>query len=226
MNSTLIGLFKNMQDAEAAVHELQKEGFSRDQIGMVAADRSKDEATPDIGPIEGIGAEGRPGKGAAIGGAAGFVGGLLALAIPGIGPAIAAGPIAAALGGVALGGAAIGAATGGLIGLLKERGVSEEEAEYFHEGIIRGGVLVSVYTTKDQADSAKEILEKHHPVDIDEEAATWRAAGWSASAMHREPEPIGVVGVSREEGGMPKFLKQELDRKHERRPVRHYLDVR
>jgi hypothetical protein len=221
MNSTLVGLFKNMEDAGKAVRELQEEGFSRDQISVVAADRAKDEATPDIGPIEGIGAEGRAGKGAAIGGAAGFVGGILALAIPGIGPAIAAGPIA-----IALGGAAVGAAAGGLVGLLKERGVSEEEAEYFHEGIIRGGVLVSVYTTEAKAEEARDILEKHHPVDIDEEAASWRAAGWSASAKHREPEPIGVVGTSREEGGMPRFVKQELDRKPERRIVRRYLNVR
>ena len=221
MNSTLVGLFKDMKDAGEAVRELQQEGYSRDQISVVAADRAKDEATPDIGPIVGIGAEGRAGKGAAVGGAAGLIGGILALAIPGIGPAIAAGPLA-----VALGGAAIGAATGSLIGLLKERGVSEEEAEYFHEGIIRGGVLLSVYTTEDQAENARDILEKHDPVDIDEEAASWCAAGWSASAMNREPEPIGVVGISREEDGMPSFVKQELDRKRERRTVRRYLNVR
>lgn len=221
MNATLIGLFKNMDDASQAVRELQEQGFSRDQISVVAASRAKDADTPDIGPIEGIGAEGRPGAGAAIGGAAGFIGGILALAIPGIGPAIAAGPLA-----MALGGAAAGAATGGLIGLMKERGVSEEEAEYYHEGIIRGGVMVSVYATEEQADDARDILEKHHPVDIDEEAASWRAAGWSASATHREPEPIGVVGASREEGGIPKFVKQELDRKREPRTVRRYLNVR
>jgi hypothetical protein len=221
MNSTLVGLFKNMEDASGTVRELQEKGFPRDQISVVAASPAKDEDTPEIGPIEGIGAEGRPGAGAAIGGAAGFIGGILALAIPGIGPAIAAGPLA-----VALGGAAAGAATGGLIGLMKERGVSEEEAEYYHEGIIRGGVMVSVYTTEDQADDAREILEKHHPVDIDEEAASWRAAGWSAKATNRNPEPIGVVGVDREQGGMPTFVKQELDRKREHRTVRHYLNVR
>jgi hypothetical protein len=221
MNATLVGLFKNMEDAGNAVRDLQEKGFSRDQISVVAASRDKDEDTPDIGPIEGIGAEGRPGAGAAIGGAAGFLGGILALAIPGIGPVIAAGPLA-----IALGGAAAGAATGGLIGLMKERGVSEEEAEYYHEGIIRGGVMVSVYTTEDQAEEAHDILERHHPVDIDEEAASWRAAGWSASATGRQPEPIGAVGVSREEAGMPAFVKQELDRKPERRTIRRYLNVR
>jgi hypothetical protein len=212
-------LYKDMPAAEKAYRDLEKEGFLRDQISVVAAEKTKNEASVDIGPIEGIGAEGRAGTGAAIGTAAGLLGGILALAIPGIGPAIAAGPFA-----VALGGAAVGAAAGTLIGVLKDRGVSEEEAAYFHEGILRGGVLISVDATGEAAHRAREILEKHDPIDVEEAAEGWRSSGWTGGRP-AEAKPVGVIHEKRPDPDLPEFVKSEVNRKRERRTVRTYTNV-
>lgn len=218
MKTTVVGMFKDISGAEKAVRDLEQNGFLRDQISVVAAEKTKTEATLDIGPIEGIGAEGRAGTGAAIGTAAGLLGGILALAIPGVGPFIAAGPFS-----VALGGAALGAAAGGLVGVLQDRGVSEQEAAYYQEGILRGGVLISVDATGAAADRAREILEKHDPVDVEEASENWRATGWAGEVPSETP--IGVIHEKREESGLPQFVKGEINQKRERRVVRTFTTV-
>jgi anti-sigma factor RsiW len=91
---------------------------------------------------------------------------MLALAIPGIGPAIAAGPLAAAIVG-----ASVGAAAGGLIGALTSIGVPEEDARRYSEGIRRGGMLVAVHTNDALADLASGVLERNGAQDIDERSA-------------------------------------------------------
>src|SRR4051812_29321872 len=97
---TIVGFFPTRERAETAVRELVDSGFSRDHISVVASqDRitTSSSDTPHIGPIEQTGSMDDAGEKAAIGGMAGFVIGIAALAIPGIGPLIAAGPLAAAL---------------------------------------------------------------------------------------------------------------------------------
>jgi hypothetical protein len=116
------------------------------------------------------------GIGAALGGIAGLVVGLGVLAIPGIGPIVAAGPLA-----TTLAGAGIGAAAGGIIGALTDVGIPEEEAGYYAEGIRRGGTLLTVRANENQVSRATQILNRFSPTDIKQRATEWRSSGWSGS---------------------------------------------
>jgi len=171
---TIVGVFNSVQDAHAAVRELEAQGISRDEISVVANknatgydamhDRDK---TSDVVADAGIGA--------AIGG----VGGLLlsaagALTIPVIGPVLAAGPIAAALTG-----AGIGAAAGGLVGALTESGVPEEHAKYYAEGVRRGDVLVTVRSDDMNTERVCDVLDHHGAIDVDDRVQNWKQRGWS-----------------------------------------------
>lgn len=188
MAKTIVGLYDEVSAAQDAVRELVDSGFSREDISMVTRD----------GDVEGREGKDRgsqvgesAGRGAIIGGVGGLLVGLGALAIPGIGPAVAAGPIAAALTG-----AGIGAVGGGLIGALVGAGVPEDEAEYYAEGVRRGGTLVTVDTSDDMASKAVDILNRHHPVDIEERAERWRTAGWSR--FDEKAQPYGRQEIDRE----------------------------
>jgi uncharacterized protein (TIGR02271 family) len=155
-------LFPDFDSAERASNDLVIAGIPRDQISIVAGNESDRYQKYVSGTGEvGKGVVGGAGAGAAIGGGLGLVAGLAALAIPGFGPVIAAGPIAAALTG-----AGIGAAAGGLIGGLKNAGVSDEDAEYYAEGVRRGGVLVTAHTTEKMADKAADILDSAGAIDL------------------------------------------------------------
>jgi uncharacterized protein (TIGR02271 family) len=114
------------------------------------------------------------GIGAAIGGLGGLLLGLGALAIPGIGPVIAAGPIAAALAG-----AGIGAVTGGIIGALVDLGIPEESAHVYAESVRRGNVLVAAQVEDMRADEATRIMERSGLIDIERESQSWRSSGWN-----------------------------------------------
>jgi len=181
---TVVGVFNSVQDAQAAVRDLENEGISRDDISIVAnknatgydtMDRADRDKASDVVADAGIGA--------AIGG----VGGLLlsaagAITIPVIGPILAAGPIAAALTG-----AGIGAAAGGLVGALTESGVPEEHARYYAEGVRRGDVLVTVKVSENRTDLVADILDRHDAVDVDERVRNWRDRGWDGYRDDAEP---------------------------------------
>ena len=100
------------------------------------------------------------GVGAAVGGTGGLLAGLGIMAIPGVGPVVAAGWFAATLAG-----AIAGAAAGGLVGMLVDAGVSKEDAEVYSEAIRRGGTLVTVRTDDIRAPTAEAILSRHRPID-------------------------------------------------------------
>jgi stress response protein YsnF len=112
----------------------------------------------------------------------GLVIGLTALAVPGIGPVLAAGPLA-----TALVGAGVGAAAGGMIGALTDLGIPEEHAHYYSEGVRRGGVLVTVATTDARAEQAVSILSRHNPIDLSRRSEEWRQGGWKHFDPHAEP---------------------------------------
>lgn len=173
MDKTVVALFDDISTAEKAVQELENLGFSRDNISLMAANRRGDDGGASTGSAA-DGAAAGAGIGAVLGGLAGLLVGIGALAIPGIGPIIAAGPLAAALGG-----AGIGAAAGGVIGALVDAGVPEPEAQYYAEGVRRGGTLVTVRASEGMADRATNILNRYGPVDINQRAASWRDSGWS-----------------------------------------------
>lgn len=178
----VVGLFDTIQDAEAVVRDLRDAGVAQADISF--AGRNADEATlqaneyvadhSEAAEGAGFGATG----GTVVGGLTGLLVGLGALAIPGVGPVIAAGSLATALGSAALG-AGIGAATGGLLGALVGAGIPEEDANVYSEGIRRGGALVMAKVDDSMVDTALDIMERHNVIDIDERGATYRQSGWS-----------------------------------------------
>src|SRR5690606_32606168 len=93
---------------------------------------------------------------------------------PGVGPVVAAGPIAAGLMGTG-----IGAAAGGVLGALVGWGIPEEEAHYYAEGVRRGSNLVAVKTPDASADEVARIMNRHRPVDVHQRAEQWQGSGWT-----------------------------------------------
>jgi len=181
MAKTITALFENYGDANDAVQDLADHGFQRADISIMAHEALTDHDRRTY-EDETSGAATGAGVGAAVGGVGGLILGLTALAVPGVGPVLAAGPIAAALIG-----AGVGAAAGGLIGALTDMGVPEEEAHYYAEGVRRGGVLVTVKTADDMVERAVSILSKHHPIDIDKRISEWRQSGWNRFDSNAEP---------------------------------------
>jgi hypothetical protein len=181
MTKTVAALYDNFQSAQQATRDLVNHGFDRNDVSLAANDASGEYSRyledSDVDVMTDEGAAGA-GTGALIGGLGGLVVGLGALLIPGVGPIIAAGPLVNALVGAGIG-AGVGAVTGGLIGALIDLGIPENEAEYYAEGIRRGGTLVTVRTTEDLVDSVKDILDRYHPVDMEERSSEWRESGWS-----------------------------------------------
>lgn len=105
-------------------------------------------------------------KGATAGGALGLIAGLGVLLIPGIGPVLAAGPLAAAIT-AAAGGAAIGATAGTLLGILNDEGIPSDRADFYNRHFNKGNIIVMVHTDEGHAARAREILVKHNPETID-----------------------------------------------------------
>jgi stress response protein YsnF len=162
----VIGLFDNSSQAQQAIERMINAGIDRDQISLVTRDSDHDkrrDATTEHTSGAGKGA----GIGAALGGVGGLIAGIAGLAIPGIGPIIAAGPIAAAIGG-ALGGAGLGAAAGGLIGALTDMGIPEEEARDYEDQVRQGKILVTVRADNDdEADRASNIMQLQGALDVE-----------------------------------------------------------
>ena len=188
MAKTIVGLFDDASDAQAVVRELVDLGIDRDQISLMA-NRSAEALTRDTAPevtTTGEDAMAGAGIGAVAGGIGGLIVGLVALPIPGLGPVIAAGPIAAALTG-----AGIGAVTGGVIGALTHVGVPEEHAQHYAEAVRRGGTLVTVSSPDVLAQRVTDVMNRYHAVNVNDRAAKWREGGWrgfdaSAPALSAE----------------------------------------
>lgn len=163
----IAGFYRTVAEGEAARQALLAAGFRDDEVSFLTGD-TRGHETPAIGPVAATGAEDEAPRDAFIGGVVGLAAGMIAIAIPGVGPFLAAGPLATTLAG-AVGGLTAGAATGGVIGLLRDHGISEEEAEFYAEGVKRGGALVTVHgVAGDRADEAKKILARHGAIDTEE----------------------------------------------------------
>jgi hypothetical protein len=163
MSQAVYGIANTPQQANAIVERLQTTGFLNDDISVLFPDK---EGTRDFAhekntkAPEGATAGGVTGLG--VGGAVGLLAGIGALAIPGVGPFIAAGPIMGALSG-----AAVGGATGGIIGGLVGLGIPEYEAKQYEGKVRAGNILISVHTEDSKARTrAKEILETAGAKDI------------------------------------------------------------
>jgi hypothetical protein len=197
MTVTISRLYDNYSDAQAAVRGLEAAGVPHSDISIVAnnsdswfsaekkVDRDGD-GVDDRAEGAGTGA----GIGAGLGGAAGLLAGLGLLAIPGLGPVVAAGWLAS----TAVG-AAAGAATGGIVGALTEAGVSKEDAPLYAEGVRRGGTLVSARVPDADRARLDTILGKS-AVNLRDRSAAWQKAGWKT--FDPASKPYGADDVRKE----------------------------
>jgi hypothetical protein len=179
---TIARMYDSYADASAAVGDLEAARFSHDEVSLIAnrqgdADRGSTARRADDGVADTDAADGAvtgAAVGAAVGGTAGLLAGIGALAIPGFGPLVAAGWLAATLAS-----AGVGAAAGGLLGALTEAGLGDDEANLYAEGVRRGGNLVVVRADESRAAEVERILDRHNPVDKDKRASEYRDAGWT-----------------------------------------------
>jgi len=161
--TAVFGIYGSRETVERAVDTFVKSGFSTSDVSVLLPENlgAKPIAT-DKATKAPEGATAGAGSGAVIGGTLGLLAGIGALAIPGVGPFIAAGPIMAALAGIGVGGA-VGGFTGALIGL----GIPEYEAKRYEGRIQKGGILLSVHCdTSDEIKRAKEVMKNTGGEDI------------------------------------------------------------
>ena len=186
MTVTISRLFDDYVTAERAVRDLESVGIPNRDISIVASnadnwfsekrgaisrrvDRDRD-GVDDRAEGAAVGA----GIGAAAGGAAGLLAGLGLLAIPGIGPVVAAGWLVATAAG-----AAAGAIPGGLIGALSQAGVRDEDAQVYAEGVRRGGTLVTARVPEADRARAEAVLDRS-AINIRDRGAAYRQSGWTS----------------------------------------------
>lgn len=162
-NTAAFGIFKSRAQAEACIDKLIAAGYRNDDISVLAPSShvthelatEKNTKAPEAATAGAT-------AGGAIGGTLGLLAGIGALAIPGVGPFIAAGPIMGALAGLG-----VGAATGGIIGALVGMGIPEYEAKRYEGRVKDGGILLSVHCDdSDWTSKAKDILEHSGAEDI------------------------------------------------------------
>jgi hypothetical protein len=197
MTTTISRLYDTYADAERAVRGLEAAGVPHSDISIVAnnsdnwfstdkkVDRDRD-GVDDRAESAGKGA----GIGAGLGGAAGLLAGLGLLAIPGLGPVVAAGWLAS----TAVG-AAAGAATGGIVGALTEAGISKDDAPVYAEGVRRGGTLVTARVA--DADRARlDSILNQSAVNLQDRRAAWQKSGWNT--FDPSSKPYGADEVRKE----------------------------
>jgi hypothetical protein len=169
--TAVYGIYKDLTKADSAVDHLLREGFSNSDVSVLVADS---ESTREFAHRKATKAPEGTATGATaggvLGGTLGLLAGIGALAIPGVGPLIAAGPIMATLAGVGAGGA-----VGGIVGALVGAGIPEYEAKRYEGHVKNGGVLLSVHCdTSDEIKRAKDFLKATGAEDI---SASGEAAG-------------------------------------------------
>ncbi|HZD75629.1 MAG TPA: DUF3341 domain-containing protein [Acidobacteriaceae bacterium] len=162
-NTAAFGIYPSNAAAEAAVDRLVAAGFSNQDVSVLLADRqgARDFAAEKNTKLP-EGATTGAGVGGAVGGTLGLLAGIGALAIPGVGPLIAAGPIMGALAGLGVGGT-----VGGLVGALVGLGIPEYEAKRYEGRVKDGGILLSVHCdSSEEVSRAKDILKATGAEDI------------------------------------------------------------
>src|SRR6266850_4251834 len=162
-NTAVFGIYPTYESVERAVDELREAGFRSTDISILFPENV---GTKDFAHEKGTkapeGAATGAGTGAVIGGTLGWLAGVGSIAIPGVGPFLAAGPIMAALAGAGVGGTA-----GGLVGALIGMGIPEYEAKRYEGRIRKGGILLSVHCDNSEWTSkAKDILERTGADDV------------------------------------------------------------
>jgi hypothetical protein len=183
--TAVFGIYSTREGVETGADVLARSGYPVTDISVLLPESL---GTKDMGTEKATkapeGAAAGAGSGAVLGGTLGLLAGIGALAIPGVGPLIAAGPIMATLAGIGVGGA-VGGFTGALIGL----GIPEYEAKRYEGHLQRGGILLSVHCdTSEEIDRAKEILERTGAEDI---SSTGESSTGTAKAEQRVRRATG-----------------------------------
>jgi hypothetical protein len=200
MTKTISRLYDNYTEAQRAVTDLEAAGVPHSDISIVANNSDEwygNDKNNNIVDRDHNGKDDRAegartgaGIGATVGGAAGLLTGLGLLAIPGVGPVVAAGWLVA----TAVG-AAAGAATGGIVGGLTEMGMSKEDADVYAEGVRRGGTLVSARVADTLVSQYEAVLDRS-AVNIQDRGAAYRKAGWTT--FDPAAAPYGAEEVRKE----------------------------
>jgi hypothetical protein len=193
MTQTVTALYDTYDAAVSAVNDLEASGIPHADLSLVSnnVDHRYDKDHPTNAAADaGTGA----GIGAAVGGVGGLLTGLGLLAIPGVGPVVAGGWLVAMAVGAA-GGAVVGGAAGGIVGSLTGAGVPEHDANFYAEGVRRGGTLVTARVDDARAPVARQILQHRKWVDPTVRGAVYRESGWTSfdqSAPPYTPEQVAA----------------------------------
>lgn len=173
---TIVGVYDDRENAREVIEDLVEAGYNRSDVSLLSPDPdgtyarySSGDAAADPGETAAAGVF----SGGVLGGLIGVVLGLGAFTIPGVGPIVAAGPLAAGITG-----ALTGAVAGGLIGALVDWGIPEDEAHYYAESVRRGSTMVAVKASEENISEIVRIMNQHNPVNVERRAASWRAQGW------------------------------------------------
>lgn len=179
-NTAVFGIYTDRSSVDRAVEAFKTAGFSNNDVSaLFPENKGTKEFAHEKNTKAPEGAATGAGTGAVLGGGLGWLAGIGALAIPGLGPFIAAGPIMAALAG-----AGVGGAVGGLTGALVGMGIPEYEAKRYEGRVKDGGILISVHSdSSDETKRAKEILQQTGAQDI---SSTGEARGDETTARVRE----------------------------------------
>ena len=200
-NTAAFAIFPTRATAETAVDRLTASGFSNGDVSVLMSDTNssrdfaaeKNTKAPEGTTTGAIG-------GGAIGGTLGLLAGIGALAIPGVGPLIAAGPIMATLAGLGIGGA-----VGGLLGALVGMGIPEYEAKRYEGRVKDGGILVSVHCdTSEEVTRAKEVLEECGGEDV-------ASAGEKSVSTHGVEGDRDTTRLENERSSGGNYVERDLD---------------
>ena len=185
--TTVCRVYDSYAQARATVEALEKAGFASSDISLVANKYvSKEYADVQEVSDAATGA----GIGGALGGGAGLLAGLGLLAIPGLGPVVAAGWLASTAIGVAA-----GAVAGGLVGALVDAGVDREHAEVYSEAVRRGGTMVTARVRDEDSVRAESIMDTQRPIDPVRRREEYRTTGWQTfdtAAPPYRPNPSEI----------------------------------
>lgn len=176
MNKKIVGVFHTEHEASRAIEDLKAQGFLTEDISVIARNKRDVEAINDeTGTKVPEGMASGAATGGILGGVTGLLAGIGALAIPGIGPIIAAGPIAATLTGVA-----VGAGTGGLVGGLIGLGIPEDEAASYDNYVDEGRILVMVDADISREQDVYTVFRNHNSANADRYMSDTGTAGAAA----------------------------------------------
>jgi len=175
MTRTITYMYDDSDTARRVLSALESMGFTNNEVSVVRQGGEDDSwSSTREGDSVSDGATSGATLGLAAGAGAGLLTSLGVIAIPGLGPLVAAGVLA-----TTLATAAAGAVTGGVLGALVDYGISEEDAPVYAEGIRRGGTVISVRADEARAGEAERIMRSHGHVDIRERASSYREQGWT-----------------------------------------------